>query len=29
MAWFVVAALFVVGYALTLFLIRWAGREDE
>ena len=29
MAWFVVAALFVVGYVLTLWVIRRAGREDD
>ena len=29
MGWFGVAVTFAVGYVLVLFLMRWAGREDE
>ena len=29
MAWFLVALIFAIGYLLTLWLLRWAGREEE
>jgi hypothetical protein len=29
MGWYLVAVLFAVGYVLTLWVIRRAGREDD